>query len=419
MSVRTGRGLARRAVALLLSWVFTATTFWSMAPPVAEAAPVPRGPLPSLIAGFPENLSRGDDHGDHGDAGRASRWRRSRRTGPRRPRAGARRARDDGGGAPDPRVRGGARAEPVHGLLRLQEREPGGGDDPGGGGATGSRPRRRTAGSRGSSSPGGRPYYPNAAFAVPFDGQNLEWTLKGPDDSAGPRRRRGARSRCTAPPPPVPTCDTTFFGPRRYTRTNGAPDVFDETIAVPAWVASPYVLRIQNGEAGGQNRVSSATIVVNGVEVAPPLGPEPERGRSRAGGRAHAHDGAAGDAREQPGVLPDAEPVRDERRTRRRRGSPGRSPRRALTNDRDAAPRPRVRGRGGEREPAASGVDTGTPAGARRRGRPHRALHEAPGRRERGARGAARRGDAPAGGADRGPGRERRRRRRPSSSGWT
>jgi hypothetical protein len=66
---------------------------------------------------------------------------------------------------------------------------------------------------------------------------------------------------------PAPSCETTFFGPRRYTRTTGAPNVFDETIEVPPSVVSLYVLRIQNGEADGRNRVSSARVEVNGDEI--------------------------------------------------------------------------------------------------------------------------------------------------------
>ena len=49
----------RRATALVLSWVFTATTFWASAPPVAFAAPPSQGPLPALIPGFPDSLSQG------------------------------------------------------------------------------------------------------------------------------------------------------------------------------------------------------------------------------------------------------------------------------------------------------------------------------------------------------------------------
>ena len=59
-----------------------------------------------------------------------------------------------------------------------------------------------------------------------------------------------------------------FFGPKRYTRTAGPPNVFTETITVPAWLVGTYTLRVQNGEPDGTHRLSSATIVVNGVTVA-------------------------------------------------------------------------------------------------------------------------------------------------------
>lgn len=59
-----------------------------------------------------------------------------------------------------------------------------------------------------------------------------------------------------------------FFGPKRYTRTAGPPNVFDETIAVPAWLVGPYTLHVQNGEPNGTHRLSSATVDVNGVTVA-------------------------------------------------------------------------------------------------------------------------------------------------------
>src|SRR5262245_26401789 len=42
-----------------------------------------------------------------------------------------------------------------------------------------------------------------------------------------------------------------FFGPKRYTRTAGPPNVFDETIAVPPWLVGPYTLHVQNGEPDG------------------------------------------------------------------------------------------------------------------------------------------------------------------------
>src|SRR6185312_1427339 len=61
-----------------------------------------------------------------------------------------------------------------------------------------------------------------------------------------------------------------IFGPKEYVRTTGAPNQYTDTIAVPAWVISPYKLHIQNGDSSGSNRVSSATITVNGTQVAGP-----------------------------------------------------------------------------------------------------------------------------------------------------
>ena len=60
------------------------------------------------------------------------------------------------------------------------------------------------------------------------------------------------------------------FGPQKYTRTTGAKNVYETTVSVPSWVAGPFTLHIQNGEPNGSNRVSSAWITVNGVEVVHP-----------------------------------------------------------------------------------------------------------------------------------------------------
>lgn len=61
-----------------------------------------------------------------------------------------------------------------------------------------------------------------------------------------------------------------FFGPEQYVRTTGPPNSYTTTIQVPAWVGNPYNLQILNGTADGSNRVSSATITVNNVQVAGP-----------------------------------------------------------------------------------------------------------------------------------------------------
>lgn len=57
------------------------------------------------------------------------------------------------------------------------------------------------------------------------------------------------------------------FGPKKYVRTTGAPNQYTDTFTVPGWIVSPYKLHIRNGEPSGTNRVSAATITINGVQA--------------------------------------------------------------------------------------------------------------------------------------------------------
>ncbi len=66
------------------------------------------------------------------------------------------------------------------------------------------------------------------------------------------------------------TATVPFFGPQQYVRTTGAPNSYTTTVQVPSSVSSPFILHIQSGEANGTNRVSSATITLNGVQAAAP-----------------------------------------------------------------------------------------------------------------------------------------------------
>ena len=61
-----------------------------------------------------------------------------------------------------------------------------------------------------------------------------------------------------------------LFGPAQYTRTSGPPNEFMETIPLPATLVTPFRIHVQNGNANGTNRISSAKIWVNGSEVAGP-----------------------------------------------------------------------------------------------------------------------------------------------------
>jgi len=108
------------------------------------------------------------------------------------------------------------------------------------------------------------------SLGVVFAGEELIWVLRGPD---GVERRATASRhshRCGESHQEQSSPCTTFFGPKKYLRTTGAPNVYTETITVPATFGAPYSLHVKNGEADGSSRVSSATVTVNGVEVVHP-----------------------------------------------------------------------------------------------------------------------------------------------------
>lgn len=58
---------------------------------------------------------------------------------------------------------------------------------------------------------------------------------------------------------------TPLFGPKKFVRTAGKPNVYNETFNVGD-TTQPCTLKVFNGE-NGQNRISSASIMLNGVEV--------------------------------------------------------------------------------------------------------------------------------------------------------
>ncbi len=66
------------------------------------------------------------------------------------------------------------------------------------------------------------------------------------------------------------TPDQLLLGPKQYLRSSGAPNEYTDTVTVPTSVGAPVLLHIVNGESNGQNRISSAWITVNNVQVAGP-----------------------------------------------------------------------------------------------------------------------------------------------------
>lgn len=115
--------------------------------------------------------------------------------------------------------------------------------------------------------PGRTPAYPDAAFDVDFGGQNLVWTLKGPDGSSRTATASSGSNRCAAP---APACASSIFGPQRFDRTAGPPNVYDVTVTVPPAAQAPLTLRLTNGSPDGKDRVSSAEVRVDGAVVVGP-----------------------------------------------------------------------------------------------------------------------------------------------------
>jgi RHS repeat-associated protein len=68
----------------------------------------------------------------------------------------------------------------------------------------------------------------------------------------------------------IAQAQTVLFGPKTYTRTAGPPNQFTDTFTVPAGTTAPYTLQVVNGNANGTNRISSATVTLNGTQI---LGP--------------------------------------------------------------------------------------------------------------------------------------------------
>ena len=68
--------------------------------------------------------------------------------------------------------------------------------------------------------------------------------------------------------PPVWAGEPVFlFGPEQFTRTTGKPGRFERKIVLPEGVGAPFTLKVVNGDDAGKQRVSSASLWIDGVEV--------------------------------------------------------------------------------------------------------------------------------------------------------
>ena len=74
------------------------------------------------------------------------------------------------------------------------------------------------------------------------------------------------------PSPPIAQAnpDQLVFGPQQFLGTGGAPHHYTETFSISSSVEEPFLLHIVNGNHDGTNRLSSAWVSVNGVQVAGP-----------------------------------------------------------------------------------------------------------------------------------------------------
>lgn len=64
--------------------------------------------------------------------------------------------------------------------------------------------------------------------------------------------------------------DQVVFGPQKYTSTSSSEHTFTAGFSIPAQVVAPYVIHIVNGSADGANRISSARVSLNGIQIAGP-----------------------------------------------------------------------------------------------------------------------------------------------------
>lgn len=99
----------------------------------------------------------------------------------------------------------------------------------------------------------------------------LFWSLILPLSARAERRASSPKPSSPAAPASLPLTQSTetftVYGPRRFTRDTGQPVNVIESFSIPADAGAPFTILVENGAPGGSNRVSSATIKLNGTNL--------------------------------------------------------------------------------------------------------------------------------------------------------
>src|SRR5215813_8779914 len=99
------------------------------------------------------------------------------------------------------------------------------------------------------------------------------WSLVLPFRTYAAPSAAAKRNRPATPAPSSSTQATETFniyGPQRFTRLTGQPVNVVQTFSLPADAIAPFSIQIENGAPEGSNRVSSATIKLNGTDLFTP-----------------------------------------------------------------------------------------------------------------------------------------------------
>ena len=97
----------------------------------------------------------------------------------------------------------------------------------------------------------------------------LVWALVLPFSACNDRRRPNPQpvpSPSPSPTPsPAPNTETFIvYGPKRFTRNSGEAVTTVENFSIPANAIAPFTVLVENGGPNASDRVSSATIKLNG-----------------------------------------------------------------------------------------------------------------------------------------------------------